>query len=102
MIDLSFLASKSWKTSTFALIGGIGAAVVGAMATGILDPNDFPKWVKGTFGLMSVIGTAGIGVMARDNNKTSDDVGAVNKPPTVTAMHDTEILRSANATPPKV
>jgi len=60
----------------FALIGAIGAAILAGIATGVIDPATLPKWLKGVAGLLSVIGPAGVGVFARDNNKTSEDVGA--------------------------
>lgn len=66
----------SWKTTVFGLMAAIGGAVLTGLATGFIDPGDLPKWVKGVAGLLSVIGTAGIGFFARDNNKTSEDVGA--------------------------
>ena len=63
---------KSWKTT----LGGI-AAIVAAVATAVSaqfdnDPATVPDWTL-------VIGmiTAGVGlVLARDNDKTSEQVGA--------------------------
>jgi hypothetical protein len=69
----------SWKTSVFGLMAAIGAAIVGAMQIGAIDAATLPAWVKGVATLMSVIGTAAIGFFARDNDKTSEDVGADQK-----------------------
>lgn len=66
----------SWKTSLFGLTAAIGAAIVGAFATGVMDPHDFPLWLKKVALLMAVIGGAGTGFFARDNDKSSEQVGA--------------------------
>jgi hypothetical protein len=66
----------SWKTSLFGLLAAIGAAVLAGLSTGIIDPATLPPWVKSAAALLSVIGTAGTGFFARDNDKTSEDVGA--------------------------
>lgn len=66
----------SWKTSLFGLMAAIGAAIVGALATGVMDPHDFPLWLKKVALLMAVIGGAGTGFFARDNDKSSEQVGA--------------------------
>src|SRR6266700_949194 len=50
------LDSQSWKTTLFGILGGIGAGIVSAIA-----------------------GHVGLGTSARDNDKSSEDVGA--KPP---------------------
>lgn len=57
-------------------MAALGGAVVAGYVTGIIDPGDLPKWVKGVASLMSVLGTAGIGFFARDNDKSSEQVGA--------------------------
>src|SRR5262245_21448585 len=69
----------SWKTTVFGLMAAIGGAVLAGISTGVIDASHLPGWVKGVAGLLSVIGTAGVGVFARDNNKTSEDVGAHDK-----------------------
>jgi len=66
----------SWKTTFFGLMAAIGGAVMAAITTGVIDISDLPKWVKGIAGLMTVAGTAGLGFCARDNDKTSEQVGA--------------------------
>lgn len=70
----------SWRTTMFGLIAGIGAAVVTALQTGIIDPTTLPVWVKGVFGLLAVIGTAGLGIVSRDNKVTSEEAGATKSP----------------------
>ena len=66
----------SWKTTVAALVAAVGGAVLGAYQ---LKPELFvgwPAWVPGMALLLSSVGTAGVGVFARDNDKTSEDVGA--------------------------
>lgn len=66
----------SWKTTLFGLMAAIGGGILGAY---ILKPEllaGFPTWLPGLGVLMSSIGTACLGVAARDNNKTSEQVGA--------------------------
>lgn len=68
--------TTSWKTSFFGLMAAIGAAALGALQ---LKPDFFagwPHWLPGAALLLSTIGTAGVGLAARDNDKTSEDVGA--------------------------
>jgi hypothetical protein len=73
---------NSWKTTVFGLVAAIGAGILAAMETGTLDPATLPPWLKGMAALASVIGTACLGVFARDNNKSSEDVGAKPAPAT--------------------
>ena len=63
---------KSWKT-TLAGIASIVAAVATALSAQFdNDPNTVPNWTV----VISLI-TAGVGlVLARDNDKTSEQVGA--------------------------
>jgi hypothetical protein len=71
----------SWKTTLFGLISGLGAGILGAY---MVDPKllaPFPAWLPGLGVLLSSIGTACLGLAARDNNKTSEDVGASVSPP---------------------
>jgi hypothetical protein len=64
--------SKSWKTTT----AGI-AAIVAAVATALValfdaDPMTLPDW-----GAVGAAFMAGVGLLAaRDNDKSSEDVGA--------------------------
>lgn len=69
----------NWRTSTFGLIGAIGTAVVGAMAMGLIDPADLPKWVRGVAALMMVIGGAGTGFTARDASAASKEHAALSQ-----------------------
>ena len=67
------MKNKSWKT-TAAGISAIVAAVAGAAGL-MLDgkPDTNPDWTA----LIAAV-TAGIGlVMARDNDKSSEDVGSL-------------------------
>ncbi len=95
---------RSWKTSLFGLLGASGGAVLGAYAIGLLAPGDLPSWIKSVAILCSVIGPAGVGVFARDNNKTSEDVGL--KTPTAfdvpisSPTPDTGITRTRAVPPP--
>ena len=66
---------NSWKTTLFGLMAAIGGAVLAGTSTGLMDISHLPAWVKDVAGLLSVIGTAGIGFSARDNDKSSEDVG---------------------------
>jgi hypothetical protein len=66
----------SWKTTLFGLLASLGAGITGAY---LLKPDllaGFPNWLPGLGVLMSSIGTACLGLAARDNNKTSEQVGA--------------------------
>lgn len=67
---------NSWRTTIFGLLAAIGAAVLAGIQTGAIDATHLPSWLKGVAGLLSVLGTAGLGISARDNNKTSEQVGA--------------------------
>jgi hypothetical protein len=70
---------KSWKTTIFGLLAAIGGGIVAAHN---LKPDllaELPKCVPGLGYILSFVATAGIGLAARDNDKTSEDVGA-NKP----------------------
>jgi hypothetical protein len=67
---------NSWKTTIFGLMALIGGGIIAAYN---LDPEmvaALPKWVKALGFLLSTIGAGGVGIVARDNNKSSEDVGA--------------------------
>ena len=68
--------STSWKTTVFGVLAGVGAGITGAylIKPEILAP--FPAWLPGLGVLLSSISTACLGMAARDNNKTSEQVGA--------------------------
>ncbi len=68
--------NKSWKTTLFALVAATGGAVLGAYQLKPQMLAGFPAWLPGAGLLMSIIGTACLGVFARDNDKTSEQVGA--------------------------
>lgn len=59
--------SKSWKTTLFGCLGAVGVF--------LMNQKD-PAWLSIVGQILGAIGTAGIGMTARDNDKTSEDVGA--------------------------
>lgn len=67
------MKNKSWKT-TAAGISAIVAAVAGAAKLMLdADPNTNPDWTA----LIAAV-TAGVGLIAaRDNDKSSEDVGSL-------------------------
>jgi len=69
---------SSYKTTTFGLMAALGTAVTTAHAAGMI--HDLPKWLGTAAELATVLGIGGIGFFARDNDKTSEDVGAKNTP----------------------
>ena len=73
------LDSQSWKTTLFGILGGIGTGIISAMVAGIIDPTHFPPWFKDIAALCAIAGHVGLGTSARDNDKSSEAVGA--KPP---------------------
>lgn len=58
--------SGSWKTTAFGCIGAVG---------GVLVNQKDPAWLGIVGQILLALGTAGMGFSARDNNKTSEDVG---------------------------
>jgi hypothetical protein len=64
---------KSWKTTLCGILGAVAAAIT-LVAQPLLDsdPNTVPQW--GTF-LAAAAAAMGL-VLARDNDKSSEDVGA--------------------------
>ena len=63
------MGNTSWQTTVCGILAAAG--------TGLMGVKD-PAWV-GTIGqIMAAIGTAGLGLAARDNNKSSEQVGAGN------------------------
>jgi len=69
-------------------MAAVGAAVVAATRTGIIDGSKLPDWVNAVAGLASVVGTAGMGVFARDNDVSSEESGAKASQ----AAHETDFL----------
>ena len=68
--------NSSWKTSLFGLMAGVGAGITGAY---LIKPDalaSFPHWLPGVGVLLTSIGTTCLGLAARDNNKSSEQVGA--------------------------
>ena len=59
---------SSWKTTVFGLLGACGGAVA------LLD--GLPHWLALAAKVAAALGVAGIGFAARDNDKSSEDVGA--------------------------
>lgn len=68
--------NTSWKTSLFGFLLAFGGGIVAAMATGLIDPSHLPIWFKDAAVLLTVAGGAGLGKYARDNDKSSEQVGA--------------------------
>lgn len=60
---------SSWKTTVFGIIAAAG--------TGLLAVKD-PSWVATLGQIMAAVGAAGVGLAARDNDKSSEQVGAGN------------------------
>jgi hypothetical protein len=72
--------NSSWKTTLCGLLALVGGGIFTAYQ---LKPEllaDFPKWMPGLGFLMMTIGGGFTGVFARDNNKTSEQVGATPQP----------------------
>jgi len=67
---------NSTKTTLFGLLAGIGGGVTGAYLSKPDLLAHFPAWLSRLGVLMTSIGTACLGLAARDNNKTSEQVGA--------------------------
>jgi hypothetical protein len=67
---------NSWITTIFGFLAAIPAALAAAVQAGYLDAATMPQWLKTACGLCFVIGIAGVGIAARDNGKSSEDVGA--------------------------
>ena len=75
--------NTSWKTTLFGLLAGIGSGIVGAY---VIDPKalaSFPHWLPGLGVLLSSIGLSSLGLAARDNNKSSEQVGAGGSTPPI-------------------
>ena len=58
---------KSWKTTAFGALGALGVYL-----TSVKDP----EWVSVIGQFVSAISTFGLGMVARDNDKSSETVGA--------------------------
>lgn len=72
---------KSWKTTLFGLMAGIGGGITGAY---LVKPDllaHFPAWLPGLGVLLTSIGTTCLGLAARDNNVTSEQAGAAPSQP---------------------
>jgi hypothetical protein len=66
----------SWKTTLFGMMAIFGGGIIGAFELKPALLAGFPTWLPGLGFLLSTIGTGGIGLTARDNDKSSEDVGA--------------------------
>ncbi len=58
---------KSWKTMLSGILGLIG---------GVLQAVPGPDWLRGLGAALAGCGLLSLGAFARDNDKTSEDVGA--------------------------
>ena len=63
---------KSWKTTVLGIIAGISLILV--QLTNLLDDN--PETMFQLSQVFAGLAALGIGIFARDNNKTSESVGA--------------------------
>jgi hypothetical protein len=64
---------KSWKTTLFGLMAALGAAA--------LTVDGLPPWALTVCKLSAALGLAGMGFCARDNDKSSEQVGVSNQVP---------------------
>jgi hypothetical protein len=62
---------KSWKTTVFGLMSALGSAA--------LTVGGLPAWAATLAKLSIALGLAGLGFFSRDNDKTSEQVGADKK-----------------------
>ena len=58
----------SWKTTLFGILAAIG--------TGLSQTQPSDSWLGVSGVLLAMVGTGGLGMVARDNNKSSEAVGA--------------------------
>jgi hypothetical protein len=64
-------ALKSWQTTITGVLAGISLA-----AQAVLEVTDAPARLRVAAGLINAAAIAALGILARDNNKTSEQVGA--------------------------
>ena len=57
----------SWKTSLFGILAAIG--------TGLAQTQSHDSWLGLAGMILAMIGTGGMGMAARDNDKSSEQVG---------------------------
>lgn len=58
---------KSWKTTVAGFLGLVG---------GILQVVPGPAWLRDLGGFLAGLGGFSVGIFARDNKRTSEEVGA--------------------------
>ncbi len=63
--------SKSWQTTTLGIITGLMIILPQLQAVLDSDAATNPSWEM----ILAGLGAMGVGVVARDNNKSSQDVG---------------------------
>ena len=63
----------SWRTTVGGLCAGVGGAIIGAKATGVVGV--VPVWLMWIGIILAAAGPVLLGTVARDNNKSSEDVG---------------------------
>jgi hypothetical protein len=66
----------SWKTSLFGVMAIVGGGIVMAFELKPALLAGFPSWLPGLGFILSTIGGGGVGIYARDNNRSSEQVGA--------------------------
>ena len=59
---------SSWKTSLFGILAAIG--------TGLSQTQSHDSWLGLAGMILAMIGTGGMCMAARDNDRSSEDVGA--------------------------
>lgn len=67
------VAAKSWKTTACGILGGLALLIPSALA--LLDDDPLTK--LNLTQCLEGLALMGLGVAARDNNKSSEAVGAV-------------------------
>lgn len=72
---------RSWQTT----VAGILSAV-GLVAQAVLELSEAPAKVRVVAALVNGITLAALGILARDNSKTSEDVGAPHAKPAAPAI----------------
>ena len=70
---------KSWITTLGGVLTAAGGAIIGARATGLVE--SVPTWLMWIGIILAAAGPVILGAAARDNNKSSEDVGVKHGPP---------------------
>jgi len=68
--------AKSWKTTTAGILAAVGVFAAQLSAVFDNDPTTNANWETIIGAIVAVAGILGLGLVARDNDKTSSQVGA--------------------------